>query len=100
MRYRLAHPERRKNDTGPNDTKVVCRRKDLVDACRVNSYPHMNGIGRTMKVGKEQIVGLLVALEVYSKVDLRERYNMWKKKLVIIREELGGIPNIRIKEES
>jgi len=82
---------------GPNDTGVICGRKDLVEACRANSYPHMNGIGRAMKVSKEQIVGLFVALEVYSKTDPQERYNSWVRKLDVIERELGGVPNIRVK---
>ncbi len=53
---------------GPNDTGIICGRKDLVEACRANSYPHMNGIGRAMKVSKEQIVGILTSLEVFSEM--------------------------------
>ncbi len=82
---------------GPNDTGIICGRKDLVDACRANSYPHMNGIGRTMKVSKEQIVGILVALEVYSKIDPQERHMKWRKKLDVIQRELSEIPNVQIK---
>jgi uncharacterized pyridoxal phosphate-dependent enzyme len=85
-----------KNIQGPNDTGIVCGRKEIVEACRANSYPHMNGIGRVMKVSKEQIVGLLVALQVYSESDPVVRLNKWVAKLDAIRRELSEIPNIKI----
>ena len=82
---------------GPNDTGIICGRKDLVEACRANSYPHMNGIGRAMKVSKEQIVGILTALELYSRIDPLERHRKWMKKLDVIQDELSGIAHIQVK---
>jgi uncharacterized pyridoxal phosphate-dependent enzyme len=82
---------------GPNDTGIICGRKDLVEACRANSYPHMNGIGRTMKVSKEQVVGILAALEVFSKIDTQERQSKWMKKLDVIQRELSDVSNVQVK---
>lgn len=82
---------------GPNDTGVICGRKDLVEACRNNSYPHMNGIGRTMKVSKEQIVGIVAALEVYSKINPIERLAAWTKKVDTVAESLEGVANVKVK---
>jgi D-glucosaminate-6-phosphate ammonia-lyase len=82
---------------GPNDTGIVCGSKDLVDACRANSYPHMNGIGRTMKVSKEQIVGLYVALEVYSLVDPEERLRLWTRRLDTIQNAIGDLSNAKVR---
>jgi len=53
---------------GPQCSGLLLGRKDLVDAARINSSP-FGGIGRGMKVGKEEIIGLVAALERYLKVD-------------------------------
>lgn len=45
---------------------IVAGRRDLVRACRAQN----GGIGRPMKVGKEQILGLWVALEAYMQRDM------------------------------
>jgi len=86
-----------KNLQGPNDTGLICGKKELVDACRANAHPHMNGIGRTMKISKEQIVGLLVAVEIYATIDPRKRYEAWKAKLDYIENEVSMIKNIQTK---
>jgi len=55
---------------GPNDTGIVLGRKDLIEAISLNSSPHYRIImGRGFKVSKEQIVGLVVALEKRLEMD-------------------------------
>ena len=59
-----------KDIMGPNDTGIVLGRKDLIDAVKLNSNPHYRIIvGRGFKVSKEQIVGLVVALQKYLEID-------------------------------
>jgi L-seryl-tRNA(Ser) seleniumtransferase len=55
---------------GPQCSGLLLGRKDLVDAGRRAISPHA-GIGRAMKVGKEEIVGLVAAVERYLKLDLQ-----------------------------
>ncbi len=50
-----------------------------------------------MKVSKEQIVGILTALEIYSTIDPYERYSSWIKKLNVIHDELVDLPNIKVR---
>ncbi len=47
---------------GPQSSGLVLGRADLVAACRVNGSPN-SAIGRPMKVGKEELAGLLAAVE-------------------------------------
>jgi D-glucosaminate-6-phosphate ammonia-lyase len=49
---------------GPNDTGFILGREDLIQSCALQSNPHVH-LGRGMKVSKEQIVGLVVALQRY-----------------------------------
>ena len=54
---------------GPQCSGLLLGRKDLIDAARVNASPWGGTIGRGMKVGKEEIMGLLAAVERYLKMD-------------------------------
>jgi L-seryl-tRNA(Ser) seleniumtransferase len=47
---------------GPQPSGLVLGRRDLIEGCRANGSPNA-GIGRPMKVGKEELVGVLAAVE-------------------------------------
>jgi uncharacterized pyridoxal phosphate-dependent enzyme len=53
-----------KNLRGPQCSGLLLGRKDLVDAASENNAPH-NRFARIAKVGKEEMVGLLTAVEIY-----------------------------------
>lgn len=53
---------------GPNDTGIILGRSDLVRACALQANPNVH-IGRGLKVSKEQIVALVVALQLYVAQD-------------------------------
>ncbi len=53
---------------GPQCSGLLLGRKDLIDAAQQAISPR-DGLGRGMKVGKEEIMGLLAAVERYLKVD-------------------------------
>jgi L-seryl-tRNA(Ser) seleniumtransferase len=57
---------------GPQASGLVVGRKDLIDHMRVNGSPN-HSIGRPMKVGKEEMVGLLTAVQLYLKRDHEAR---------------------------
>jgi D-glucosaminate-6-phosphate ammonia-lyase len=61
---------------GPQCAGMLLGRKDLVKAAWVSSAPH-HGHGRTMKVGKEEIVGMLAAVEMWVKRDHKAEDEMW-----------------------
>lgn len=58
-----------KHIRGPQSTGVLAGRKDLLRAAWLNSSPHSDSQGRGMKVNKEEMIGLLAAIEIYSKLD-------------------------------
>ena len=73
---------------GPQSAGLLLGRKDLIAAARLNAPPNGNTIGRGMKVNKEEIVGMLAALELYLKKDhARERQR--------VRETRRGHPRQR-----
>lgn len=54
---------------GPQSAGLLLGRKDLIEAARMNAAPNGDAIGRGMKVNKEEILGMLVALELFLKKD-------------------------------
>ena len=61
---------------GPQCAGILLGRKDLVKAAWVASAPH-HGHGRTMKVGKEEAMGMLAAVEMWVKRDHKAEMEMW-----------------------
>jgi L-seryl-tRNA(Ser) seleniumtransferase len=53
---------------GPQESGLLAGRRDLIEAARLNGSPHP-GIGRGMKVSKEAMVGLWVALDLFLRTD-------------------------------
>src|SRR5260370_38436346 len=54
---------------GPQSCGLLFGSKDLVHAARLNGPPNSDSIGRAMKVNKEEMLGMMVALETYLKRD-------------------------------
>ena len=72
---------------GPQTSGLLLGRKDLIDA----SFPAMSpfgGIGRGMKVGKEELCGVLAAVERYLKVDHAAEYRELESRVASIRAAL------------
>ena len=58
---------------GPQSAGLLLGRKDLIEAARLNAPPNGNTVGRGMKVNKEEMLGMLVALEMFVKKDHARR---------------------------
>src|SRR5690606_4760108 len=54
---------------GPQASGLLLGRQDLIEAAALNNNPYSDTIGRGMKVGKEEIMALLRAVEVYVQRD-------------------------------
>jgi L-seryl-tRNA(Ser) seleniumtransferase len=61
---------------GPGSSGLIVGRKELIQACRVNSGPE-HSIGRPAKVGKEEIAGLLKAVEEALATDVLREVTRW-----------------------
>jgi L-seryl-tRNA(Ser) seleniumtransferase len=79
---------------GPNDTGILLGRKDLVEAAAMQASPNF-GIGRTLKVSKEAIVGLVKAVELAASRDLKAEIARWTKALQTIKDRLKDIRHIK-----
>ena len=86
-----------KSFRGPQCAGLLIGRKDLIQAAWVNSAPH-HTFGRAMKIGKEEIMGMLAAVEVWSKRDLpaeQRTYGAWN---AYIAERVTKVPGVKTSE--
>jgi len=79
---------------GPQASGLVVGRKDLIDAMRVNGNPN-HSIGRPMKVGKEEMVGLLTAVKLYLERDHEGRASQDEEVVGGWCDALGKVPGVR-----
>lgn len=78
---------------GPQASGLLLGRKDLIEA----SYPAMSpygGIGRGMKVGKEELCGVLAAVERYLKVDHAAEWKLLESRVASIRDAVKGVKGV------
>ncbi len=62
---------------GPQSAGLLYGRKDLIEAAKLNNNPYADSIGRGQKVNKEEMFGMLVALEVYLEKDHEAEQQKW-----------------------
>jgi L-seryl-tRNA(Ser) seleniumtransferase len=82
-----------KDICGPQSSGLIVGRRDLIEACALNANPHYS-IGRAMKVGKEEIAGMLTALELYLKQDFAAEEKMWEDMVACIVDTLSDVPGL------
>jgi len=79
---------------GPMCSGVLLGRKDLIEAALANYCPWEGAIGRPMKVGKEEIMGCLAAIEAWMKYDLKDMYSKWTAQLESITTLVESVPGV------
>lgn len=83
-----------KNLRGPQCSGLLLGRKDLVEAAYANSSPYSR-FGRIAKVGKEEIVGLLAAVELFLKKDHEAERRAWTEMLDRVAGIMKGLPTVQ-----
>jgi uncharacterized pyridoxal phosphate-dependent enzyme len=79
---------------GPQCAGLLIGRKDLVAYALLNNSPHEDTLGRSQKVGKEEIIGMVKALELYLNEDHDALAKEWQDRLAGISKELTKIPGV------
>jgi len=80
---------------GPQSAGLLLGRAGLIRAARLNTLPNSDTIGRSCKVNKEELVGMLVALEMYLKRDHEAEWRQWEKRITTIETEVRRVPGVR-----
>jgi len=78
---------------GPNNTGILAGRGDLVKLAHLQSYP-FDGIGRSAKMSREAIVGLVKALELFMERDDDAYYRVMEEKTRRLSEKMNEIPGV------
>ncbi len=78
---------------GPQSSGLILGRADLVKAASMNSNPH-SGVGRGMKVGKEEVIGLLRAVELFLEADEERVIAEWERRCRVVAAAAEGIDGI------
>lgn len=79
---------------GPQCAGLLLGREDLVRAAWVNSAPH-HGFCRSLKVGKEEIMGMLAAVEAWYERDHAQEWATWETWLAEIAGRVSGVRGVR-----
>jgi len=80
---------------GPQSAGLLLGRKDLVEAARLQAPPNGNTVGRGMKVNKEEMLGMLVALELFLEKDHAREYRDFEKRAELVRTSAAAVPGVR-----
>jgi len=80
---------------GPQCSGVLLGRKELVDAALRNCSPYEGAVCRPMKVGKEEIIGCLTAIETWLKTDSKKLYEEWNARVERIARLVETVPGVK-----
>jgi uncharacterized pyridoxal phosphate-dependent enzyme len=80
---------------GPQCAGMLLGRKDLVAYALLNNSPHEDTIGRSQKVGKEEIIGMVKALELFLAEDHDALAKEWQARLQGISRQITKVPGVR-----
>jgi len=80
---------------GPQCAGMLLGRKDLVAYALLNNSPHEDTIGRSQKVGKEEIIGMVKALELFLAEDHAALAKEWQARLQGISQQITKVPGVR-----
>jgi len=79
---------------GPQSAGLLLGRRDLVAAARLNAPPNGNTVGRGMKVNKEEMIGLLAALELYLAKDHAAEQREFHARAEAIRSSAAAVAGV------
>jgi D-glucosaminate-6-phosphate ammonia-lyase len=78
---------------GPQSTGILCGSAEMIQAASMNGAPNQ-GVGRTAKVCKEEIAGLVTALELFVDTDHDAAFARWESMAENMATQIGKIPGL------
>jgi uncharacterized pyridoxal phosphate-dependent enzyme len=83
---------------GPQPSGLILGRRDLIAACALNGNPN-HSIGRPMKVGKEEMAGLLAAVRRYVRLDHAARARQCEQIVADWNAALNQLPGVSARRD-
>ena len=78
---------------GPQASGLILGKRALLQAAFLNGAPH-HALCRPMKAGKEEVMGLLAAVEQWAKRDHDAEWREWERRLQVIDDAVGGCQSV------
>jgi uncharacterized pyridoxal phosphate-dependent enzyme len=79
---------------GPQCSGLLLGRKDLIEAAMANTSPWEGAVCRAMKVGKEEVMGCLAAVEAWEKMDLNALNREWNRTVKRVAALVETVPGV------
>ena len=95
MGYDLVAFSGGKGIKGPQCSGLLLGKKELIHAAFLNGSPNADSAGRIGKVGKEEIVGLMTAVELYVKKDHQAEWKDWERQVSLIGKAVAAIRSVQ-----
>jgi D-glucosaminate-6-phosphate ammonia-lyase len=83
---------------GPQSTGFLIGKPEWIEYARLNNAPNP-GVTRAQKVSKEEIAGLLAALEVFTSIDEEAETKSYRAQMIFVVDQIAEIPGIMAKVE-
>ncbi len=80
---------------GPQSAGLLLGKRKYIEAARLHTPPRGETIGRGMKVNKEEVLGMLAALEMYLKKDHKSEWKMWESQIQLISDSATSIDGVK-----
>jgi L-seryl-tRNA(Ser) seleniumtransferase len=80
---------------GPQSAGLLLGRKDLIEAARLNAPPNGNTVGRGMKVNKEEMLAMLVAVELFLQKDHAREQREFERRAELVRASATAVPGVK-----
>jgi L-seryl-tRNA(Ser) seleniumtransferase len=80
---------------GPQNAGLLLGRKDLIELAALNDNPNSDAVGRGMKVAKEQIVGMVAAVDWLLEQSDASMEAEFLRRTAVIQQALKSIPSVK-----
>jgi L-seryl-tRNA(Ser) seleniumtransferase len=80
---------------GPQSAGLLLGNRKLIEAARLHTPPRGETIGRGMKVNKEEVLGMLTALELYLNKNHDEEWKMWEGQIKMISDSAKSVDGVK-----
>lgn len=79
---------------GPQSAGLLLGKRKYIEAARMHTPPRGETIGRGMKVNKEEVLGMLAALELYLQKDHKKEWQLWEEQIELISNSAQAIEGV------
>mgnify|MGYP001246817080 FL=1 len=79
---------------GPQSAGLLLGKREYIEAARMHTPPRGETIARGMKVNKEEVLGMLAALELYLEKDHNKEWEMWESQIKLISDSASSVKGV------